>query len=157
MVRPEACRAKAPMRLRIDLSLGVNNYALTSDVLIGIKAPISLRASKTATKLLPRKDGLRTSPTSPWPKVFSTWSFRGRMDWSSRCVLAWRLSNTLDADFCVEALREALSRGKPEVFNTDQGGQFTGEGFTGLLEQHGVKISMDGKGRYSDNIFVERL
>ena len=79
------------------------------------------------------------------------------MDWSSRCVLAWRLSNTLDADFCVEALREALSRGKPEVFNTDQGGQFTGEAFTGLLEQHGVKISMDGKGRYSDNIFVERL
>ena len=79
------------------------------------------------------------------------------MDWSSRCVLAWRLSNTLDADFCVEALGEALSRGKPEVFNTDQGGQFTGEDFTGLLEQHGVKISMDGKGRYSDNIFVERL
>ena len=79
------------------------------------------------------------------------------MDWSSRCVLAWRLSNTLDADFCVEALREALSRGKPEVFNTDQGGQFTGEAFTRLLEQHGVKISMDGKGRYSDNIFVERL
>ena len=72
-------------------------------------------------------------------------------------MLAWRLSNTLDADFCVEALREALSRGKPEVFNTDQGGQFTGEAFTGLLEQHGVKISMDGKGRYSDNIFVERL
>ncbi len=79
------------------------------------------------------------------------------MDWHSRYVLAWRLSNTLDVDFCVEALREALGKGKPEVFNTDQGSQFTGDSFTGLLEQHVVKISMDGKGRYSDNIFVERL
>ena len=79
------------------------------------------------------------------------------MDWYSRHVVAWRLSNTLDADFCVEALGEALCRGKPEVFNTDQGSQFTGEAFTGLLQRHGVRISMDGKGRYSDNIFVERL
>jgi len=79
------------------------------------------------------------------------------MDWYSRYVLAWRLSNTLDAEFCVEVLEEALSKEKPEVFNTDQGSQFTGEGFTGLLEQHGVRISMDGKGRYADNIFVERL
>lgn len=79
------------------------------------------------------------------------------MDWYSRHVVAWRLSNTLDADFCVEALKEALGKGKPEVFNTDQGSQFTSEGFTGLLEQHGVRVSMDGKGRYSDNIFVERL
>ena len=72
-------------------------------------------------------------------------------------VVAWRLSNTLDADLCVEALKEALGKGKPEVFNTDQGSQFTGEAFTGLLEQHGVRISMDGKGRYADNIFIERL
>ncbi len=79
------------------------------------------------------------------------------MDWYSRHVVAWRLSNTLNADFCVEALEEALTKGKPEVFNTDQGSQFTGEGFTGLLKQHGVRISMDGKGRYRDNIFVERL
>ena len=79
------------------------------------------------------------------------------MDWYSRYVLSWRLSNTLDADFCVEALEEALSQGKPEIFNTDQGSQFTGEAFTGLLKQHGVRISMDGKGRYCDNIFVERL
>ena len=79
------------------------------------------------------------------------------MDWYSRYVVAWRLSNTLDADFCVEALEDALGKGKPEVFNTDQGGQFTSEDFTGLLEQQGVRISMDGKGRYSDNIFVERL
>ena len=79
------------------------------------------------------------------------------MDWYSRYVVAWRLSNTLDADFCVETLEEALGKGKPEVFNTDQGSQFTSEGFTGLLEEHGVSISMDGKGRYTDNIFVERL
>ena len=79
------------------------------------------------------------------------------MDWYSRYVVAWRLSNTLDADFCVETLEEALGKGKPEVFNTDQGSQFTSEGFIGLLKQHGVSISMDGKGRYSDNIFIERL
>jgi len=79
------------------------------------------------------------------------------MDWYSRYVVSWRLSNTLDADFCVEALEEALSKGTPEVFNTDQGSQFTSEAFSGVLEQNGVKISMDGKGRYSDNIFIERL
>jgi putative transposase len=79
------------------------------------------------------------------------------MDWYSRYVLAWRLSNSLDADFCVEALEEALRKGRPDVFNTDQGAQFTGKAFTGLLEQHGVKISMDGKGSYRDNLFIERL
>ena len=79
------------------------------------------------------------------------------MDWYSRYVLAWKLSNTLDADFCVEALEEALRKGSPDVFNTDQGSQFTGKAFTGLLEQHGIKISMDGKGSYRDNLFIERL
>jgi len=79
------------------------------------------------------------------------------IDWYSRYVLAWRLSNTLDAGFCVEALEEALRKGKPEIFNTDQGAQFTGEAFTGLLESHGVKISMDGRGSYNDNLFIERL
>jgi len=79
------------------------------------------------------------------------------MDWYSRYVLAWRLSNTLDTDFCVAAIEEALGKGSPEIFNTDQGSQFTSEAFTGLLEGHGVRLSMDGKGRYTDNIFVERL
>jgi putative transposase len=80
------------------------------------------------------------------------------MDWVSRAVLAWRLSNTLAADFCVEALEEALARyGRPDIFNTDQGSQFTSDDFTGALKRHGVMISMDGKGRYMDNIFVERL
>jgi len=79
------------------------------------------------------------------------------IDWYSRYVLAWRLSNTLDAGFCVEALEEALKKGKPDIFNTDQGAQFTGEAFTGLLKQHGIRISMDGKGSYNDNLFIERL
>ena len=79
------------------------------------------------------------------------------MDWHSRYVVAWRLSNTLDAGFCAEALSEALERGRPEVFNTDQGSQFTSQEFTQVLQDRGVKISMDGKGRYADNIFVERL
>jgi putative transposase len=79
------------------------------------------------------------------------------MDWYSRYVVAWNLSNTLDAQFCVEALEEALEKGRPDVFNTDQGSQFTSEAFTGCLDRQGVRISMDGKGRYSDDIFVERL
>jgi putative transposase len=80
------------------------------------------------------------------------------MDWYSRRVLSWRVSNTMDAAFCVEALQEAFSTfGTPEVFNTDQGAQFTSEAFTAVLRSHGVKISMDGKGRCMDNIFVERL
>jgi transposase InsO family protein len=80
------------------------------------------------------------------------------MDWISRSVLAWRLSNTLGADVCVEALQEALSRyGRSEIFNTDQGSQFTSDDFTGTLKDHGIPISMDGKGRCMDNIFVERM
>jgi len=81
------------------------------------------------------------------------------LDWASRKVLAWRTSNTLTADFCVEALHEALAKyGTPEIFNTDQGAQFTSAEFTGVLEEsRGVRISMDGRGRWIDNVFVERL
>jgi len=79
------------------------------------------------------------------------------MDWHSRYVLSWALSTTLDADFCVQALREALAIARPEIFNTDQGPQFTGDGFTGVLKDAGITISMDGRGRVFDNIFVERL
>jgi len=80
------------------------------------------------------------------------------MDWASRCVLAWRLSNTLDASFCTEALEEAISRyGTPEIFNSDQGSQFTSEAFTDILNTHGIRISMDSRGRWVDNVFVERL
>ena len=80
------------------------------------------------------------------------------MDWATRKVLSWRLSNTLDAGFCVEALRDALARyGKPTIFNTDQGSQFTSAAFTGVLKEADIAISMDGRGRYLDNIFIERL
>jgi putative transposase len=80
------------------------------------------------------------------------------IDWYSRAVLAWRLSNTMTVDFCVEALEEALRHyGKPEIFNSDQGSQFTSPDFTGTLAREGISISMDGKGRVTDNIFVERL
>ena len=79
------------------------------------------------------------------------------LDWYSRYVLSWALSSSLDAAFCVWALEEALARGRPEVFNTDQGVQFTSEGFTGILESRGIAISMDGRGRVFDNIFSERL
>jgi putative transposase len=80
------------------------------------------------------------------------------MDWHSRKVLAHRVSNTMDSGFCMEALKEALARfGRPEIFNTDQGSQFTSAAFTGVLEAAGVQISMDGKGRCLDNIFIERL
>jgi len=80
------------------------------------------------------------------------------MDWSSRMVLAWRLSNTLDSSFCVDALEEAIAKyGCPEIFNTDQGSQFTSESFTDVLLSRGISISMDGKGRWMDNVFIERL
>ena len=80
------------------------------------------------------------------------------MDWASRKVLSWRLSNTMEADFCVAALEEALARyGKPEIFNTDQGSQFTSDAFTDVLKDVGVRISMDGKGRWMDNVMIERL
>jgi putative transposase len=80
------------------------------------------------------------------------------MDWNSRKVLSWRLSNTLDTDFCVDALEDAINRyGTPDIFNTDQGAQFTSKAFTGVLKRHDIKISMDGRGRVQDNIFIERL
>ena len=80
------------------------------------------------------------------------------MDWHSKKVLSWRLSNTMDADFCVAALEEALAKnGKPDIFNTDQGSQFTSFAFTNVLRENGIRISMDGRGRWLDNVFIERL
>jgi len=80
------------------------------------------------------------------------------IDWASRAVLSWRLSNTMDVSFCVSALEEALARfGVPEIFNTDQGSQFTSAAFTGTLAAAGIRISMDGRGRWMDNVFIERL
>ena len=80
------------------------------------------------------------------------------MDWFSRKMLAWRLSNTMDADFCVAALEEAIARhGRPDIFNTDQGSQFTSFAFTATLKEAGIRISMDARGRWMDNVFIERL
>lgn len=80
------------------------------------------------------------------------------IDWASRAVLAWRLSNTMDTAFCIDALDEALARfGRPAIFNTDQGSQFTSAAFTGRLASAGIRISMDGRGRWIDNVFIERL
>jgi putative transposase len=79
------------------------------------------------------------------------------IDWHSRYVLSWRLSNTLEADFCLEALDEALSRGRPEIFNTDQGSQYTAEAFVSRVTASGARMSMDGQGRWRDNVYVERL
>ena len=80
------------------------------------------------------------------------------LDWATRRVLSWRLSNSLTTDFCLEAVEEAIQRyGKPEIFNTDQGSQFTSQEFVDLIQGHGIQVSMDGKGRWVDNVFVERL
>src|ERR1700733_995440 len=80
------------------------------------------------------------------------------MDWSTRKVLSWRVSNTMDVEFCIEALEEALARfRRPDIFNTDQGSQFTSPRFTGVQREAGVRISMDGRGRWMDNVFIERL
>jgi len=80
------------------------------------------------------------------------------IDWHSRKILSWRVSNTMEVSFCTEALREAIENyGTPEYFNTDQGSQFTSNAFTSILESNNIRISMDGRGRYADNIFVERL
>jgi putative transposase len=80
------------------------------------------------------------------------------MDWASRKVLAWRLSNTMDTEFCVAALEEAIARyGRPDIFNTDQGSQFTSFAFTNTLKDANIRISMDGRGRWMDNVFIERL
>ena len=80
------------------------------------------------------------------------------MDWATRKVLSWRLSNSMDAEFCIQALEEALARyGTPEIFNTDQGSQFTSPRFVDVLKDAGVRVSMDGRGRWMDNVFIERL
>ena len=80
------------------------------------------------------------------------------MDWATRKVLSWRVSNTMDVEFCIEALEEALAQhGRPGIFNTDQGSQFTSPRFTGVLLAAGVRVSMDGRGRWVDNVFIERL
>jgi len=138
-------------------------------ILMGIKAIYRRpRTSKPAPghKIYPYLlDGLRiTRPNQVWaadityiPMARGFLYLVAIIDWYSRYMLSWRLSNTLDTAFCVEALEEALKKGRPDIFNTDQGSQFTSGAFTGLLQQYGIRISMDGKGSYNDNLFIERL
>jgi putative transposase len=91
-------------------------------------------------------------------RLATGWSYlMAVMDWHSRRVISWGLSNTMDVDFCVGVLEESLKHGKPEFFNTDQGSQFTSTQFTNILKDHEINISMDGRGRYQDNIYIERL
>lgn len=110
------------------------------------------------------KDVLITRPDQVWSadityiRMYRGWLYLvAVMDWFSRYVLSWEVSVTLESDFCVDALEQSLRSGRPEVFNTDQGSQFTSIGFTDILREGGVRISMDGKGRVFDNIFIERL
>src|SRR6266851_2445766 len=136
-----------------------------------LPAPVGVRrgtpSSEAARPDFHRPSGLRQPATAggalaggssgrPSAHPAATWSTI--IDWATRRVLSWRLSNTLTAGFCVEALGDALARfGKPDIFNTDQGSQLTSDEFTQMLRDHGVEISMDGRGRCHDNIFVERL
>jgi putative transposase len=104
-----------------------------------------------------RPDQVWSADITSVPLVAGFMYLAAIIDWFSRYVIAWRLSNTLDGSFCLEMLEEALGRGRPEVFNTDQGVQFTAQAWTGRLEAAGVAVSRDGKGRCLDNVFVERL
>lgn len=108
-------------------------------------------------RVLTRADEVWSSDITYVPMRHGFMYLTAVLDWFSRYVLSWRLSNTLDVGFCLEALDEALSRGRPEIFNTDQGSQFTSREYTGRLEDSGVAVSRDGRGRALDNVFVERL
>ncbi len=137
--------------------------------LMGIRAiypKSSLSRRNKEHKIYPYllKDVEIVSPNFVWSIDITYIQLRGGflyltaiIDWYSRYVLSWRLSNTLDVSFCIEALEEALIKGKPVIFNSDQGSQFTSNDFTRILLNKGIKISMDGRGRVFDNIFIERL
>jgi putative transposase len=102
--------------------------------------------------------GRQMSPTSRWLMAHGFGYLVAIIDWYSRRVLSWRLSNTMDTRFCIEALQEAIEKyGCPNIFNTDQGSQFTSADFTDYLLERGIKVSMDGRGRWIDNVFIERL
>jgi len=107
--------------------------------------------------LIERADQVWSTDITYIPLAAGFMYLAATIDWYSRYVVAWRLSNTLDGAFCLDMLEEALGRSRPEVFNTDQGVQFTAQAWTGRLEAAGVAVSMDGRGRCLDNIFVERL
>ena len=108
-------------------------------------------------RVLTRADEVWSSDITYVPMRHGSMYLTAVIDWYSRYVLSWRLSNTLEGRFCLEALEEALSMGRPEIFNTDLGSQFTSQEYTGRLEEAGIAVSRDGRGRALDNVFVERL
>jgi putative transposase len=125
------------------LSLAGKGHRIYPDLLRGAKVE--------------RRDQVWSTDVTYVPMASGFMYLAAVIDWFSRYVIAWRLSNTLDGSFCLEMLEEALRGGRPEIFNTDQGVQFTAAAFTGRLESAGVAVSMDGRGRALDNVFVERL
>jgi putative transposase len=150
----EAVNRKRIRRLMAVMGLeGLHPRPRTTNAAAGAKAyPYLLR-----DRVLTRSDEVWSSDITYVPMRRGFMYLTAVIDWFSRYVLSWRLSSTLDGGFCLEALDEALSRGKPEVFNTDQGSQFTSREYTGRLEGAGVAVSRDGRGRALDNVFVERL
>ena len=150
----EAVNRKRVQRLMALMGLGaVHPKPRTTVAASGAKAyPYLLRDRK-----LTRVDEVWSSDITYVPMRHGFMYLTAVIDWYSRYVLSWRLSNTLDGGSCLEALEEALSRGKPEVFNTDLGSQFTSREYTGRLEEAGIAVSRDGRGRALDNVFIERL
>ena len=132
---------------------------------LGAEQPVRERRNQLSHPHYAKPELLATAPNQVWacdicyiPMAKGFMYLVAIMDWYSRRVLSWRVSNTLDTDFCIEALEDALQCfAAPEIFNSDQGAQFTSEAFTDVLNDHGIAISMDGKGRWLDNVFVERL
>jgi putative transposase len=152
--RGEAVNRKRVRRLMALMGLeGLPPGPRTTDAAPGVRAyPYLLR-----DRVLSHIDEVWSSDITYVPIRHGFMYLTAVIDWYSRYVLSWRLSNTLDGGFCLEALDEALSRGRPEIFNTDLGSQFTSREYTGRLEEAGIAVSRDGRGRALDNVFVERL
>jgi putative transposase len=150
----EAVNRKRVRRLMTLMGLeAVHPKPRTSAAAPGAKAyPYLLR-----DRVLTRIDEVWSSDITYIPMRHGFMYLTAVIDWFSRYVLSWRLSNTLDGGFCLEALDEALAGGKPEIFNTDRGSQFTSQEYTGRLEEAGIAVSQDGRGRALDNVFIERL
>jgi putative transposase len=150
----EAVNRKRVQRLMAKMGLeGLHPRPRTTITTAGAKAyPYLLR-----DRVLTRIDEVWSSDITYVPMKQGFMYLTAVIDWYSRYVLSWRLSNTLEGGFCLEALDEALSRSKPEIFNTDLGSQFTSREYTGRLEEAGIAVSRDGRGRALDNVFVERL
>jgi putative transposase len=150
----EAVNRKRVRRLMARMGLeGLHPRRRTTIADPGVRAYPYLLRDRTLT----RADEVWSSDITYVPMRRGFMYLTAVIDWYSRYVLSWRLSNTMDVGFCLEALDEALSRGRPEIFNTDQGSQFTSREYTGRLEAAGIAVSRDGRGRALDNVFVERL